>query len=132
MNIQQDIPLPVEGKPVSQDWGKRVTDAVNSGRVGGGVGTTTESSKLGTYVSHKGRRKPTDDLQVFTSGVVPCKTTGGNAADGFTVEIYGNGKVAAKTGVGTLYITEINAGAEVKVGSWFLGFAGVSVITGGG
>lgn len=65
-------------------------------------------------------------------GVVACKTTGSGSADtGYGVEIYANGMGAPKTGTGKLFIMEIHAGATVKNGDWFLGFQGVSVITGG-
>lgn len=132
MNIQQDIQLPSAGEPISQSWGKRVTDAVNSGRVGGGVGTMTESSKLGTYVSNKRRQSAGGgDTTVETTAAVLCRISGGTSATGYSVQLFPEGAGMPPDGTGTLYIVEIAAAGDLPVGAFVLGWPATTLTTGG-
>ena len=91
MKLDREIQAPQRDDPISADWGRRMTEAVNSARVGGGDGTITESSKLGTYVSPSRRRNVDESYTINVSGSsVIAKVTGGDAVSGYTLACYPN------------------------------------------
>jgi hypothetical protein len=61
---------------------------------------------------------------------VPCKITGGNSTDGYTVTIYADGRSQPATGTGTLDVLELLWQDEIPVGTWVIGHESTVQITG--
>jgi len=60
-----------------------------------------------------------------------CKITGGSTAAGYTVDIYGNGYDAEKTGTGTLQVLDLAQSDDLTTGTRVLGHSASLTITGG-
>jgi len=70
--------------------------------------------------------------KVYIPGqAIPCKITSGNSVEGYQVDLYGDGLDKSVTDTGILYILEVSALSHLAVGSFVLGFAGTTLVTGG-
>lgn len=122
----QNLQPPIKGDRPRVEWGAGVVEAIKVGRVTGGGGIIVAEDMAGTSIRAK---KNWPEVRKDDNCARPCKITGGNALDGYAVDIYANGISETKTDTGTLYILEISATATLAAGSWVLGWPQLISIT---
>ena len=104
----------------------------NAGRITGGPGILVSQTGSGVTISAK-TTATTSKSEVASEAqvAVPCKITGGNSVQGYTVKVYANGKDEASTDTGILSLLEVNCTSDLPSGSWVIGFATNLTLTGG-
>ena len=84
--------------------------------------STFTDRRGGVGISESGSAQPMAAL---------CKITGGNSTQGFSVDIYANGKDKPVTGNGIIYATEMAISSVLPSGTWVIGHFTTIPVTGG-
>ena len=124
---------PVSGQPVSPDWGREVVDALRSLRPASGPGVRITQTPEGTTISavETSIKVAKEPDPVMGGGPIPCRVTGGNSVEGYSVNLYENGLNNPASGTRILRLLEIAAVSTLPEGAWVLGHPNVITVMGG-
>lgn len=122
---------PQRGQPLNAEWGREVVRAIKSITPISGQNTEVHRTQSGTIIRAKESGRVVNSQKATFSDPIPCKITGGDAINGYTVALHENGILQPATGEGILYVMQFNNLTFIPIGTVILGWPRAMNIVGG-